>query len=78
MVLTLLKGVLLPKLLNIPIACLLPQFAQFDCIINLFCLFLTILELSFLVYFLHTKQKVSFFVFYKMHVIISACNYFNH
>ena len=52
---TLLNGVLIPKLLNIPIAyCflinldfLLPQFAQFDCIINLFCLFLTILGLLF-------------------------------
>ena len=54
---TLLKGVLIPKLLNIPIACcslinlnvLLPQSAQFYRIINLFCLFLTILGLLFLV-----------------------------
>ena len=61
---TLLKGVLIPKLINIPIACcslinlyfLLPQFAQFDCIINLLCQFLTIFGLVFSVYFLHTKQ----------------------
>ena len=59
---TLLKGVLIPKLLNIPIACcslinlnfLLSHVAQFDC--NLFCLFLTILGLLFLVYFLHAKH----------------------
>ena len=61
---TLLKGVLIPKLLNIPIACcslinldfLLPHAAQFDCIISLFCLFLTILGLLFLAYFLHAEQ----------------------
>ena len=68
---------LIPKLLNIPIACcslinldfLLPHIAQFDCIINLFCLFLTILGLLFLVYFLHKFLFSSF---------ISACNYFKH
>ena len=61
---TLLNGVLIPKLLNIPIVCcslinldfLLLHIAQFDCIIDLFCLFLTIFGLIFLVYFLHTKQ----------------------
>ena len=61
---TLLKGVLIPKLLDIPIAwCslinldfLLPHVAQFHCIINLFYLFLTILGLLVLVYFLHAKQ----------------------
>ena len=75
---TLLKGVLIPKLLNIPIACcslinldfLLSHVAQFDCIINLFCLFLTILGLLSLVYFLHDKFLFSSF--------ISACNYFKH
>ena len=61
---TLLKGVLISKLLNIPVACcslinldfLLLHVAQFDCIINLFCLFLTTLGLLLLVYFLHAKQ----------------------
>ena len=54
---TLLKRVLIPKLLNIPIACcslinldfLLPHVAQFDCIIYLFCLLLTIFGLILLV-----------------------------
>ena len=54
----------MPKLLNNPIACcslinldlLLPHTAQFDYIIDLFCLFLTIFGLILLVYFLHAKQ----------------------
>ena len=54
----------MPKLLNNPLAwCslinldfLLLHIAQFDCIIDLLCLFLTILGLIFLVYFLHDKQ----------------------
>ena len=61
---TLFKGVLIPKLLNNPLAwCslinldfLLLHIAQFDYIIGLLCLFLTILGLIFLVYFLHDKQ----------------------
>ena len=70
---TLLKGVLIPELLNIPIACcslinlnfLLSQFAQFDCIINLFCLFLIVI-ISACNYFKHSQN------------FISACNYFKH
>ena len=54
----------MPKLLNNPIAScslinlgfLLPHIAQFYCIIDLLCLFLTIFGLILLVYFLHAKQ----------------------
>ena len=54
----------MPKLHNNPLAwCslinldfLLLHIAQFHCIIDLLCLFLTILRLIFLVYFLHDKQ----------------------
>ena len=54
----------MPKLLNNPIAwcslinldSLLPHIAQFDCVIDLLCLFLTIFGLILLVYFLHAKQ----------------------
>ena len=61
---TLFKGVLIPKLLNNPLACcslinldfLLPHNAQFDCIIDVSFLLLTILGLALLVYFLHDKQ----------------------
>ena len=54
----------MPKLLNNPLACcslinqdfLLLHISQFDCIIDLLCLFLTIFGSIFLVYFLHAKQ----------------------
>ena len=54
----------MPKLFNNPLAqCslinldfLLLHIAQFDCIIHLLFLLLTILGLVFLVYFLHDKQ----------------------